>query len=55
MSKEDQEAVKQEIDILNSLSHPNIVSMKEHFEDDGHYCLVMELMNGGEVRTYSSH
>jgi serine/threonine protein kinase len=49
MSKEDQEAVKQEIDILNSLSHPNIVEMKEHFEDDGHYCLVMELMNGGEL------
>jgi serine/threonine protein kinase len=49
MSKEDQEAVKSEIAILGELSHPNIVSMKEHFEDDGHYCIVMELLNGGEV------
>jgi serine/threonine protein kinase len=23
--------------------------MKEHFEDEGHYCLVMELMEGGEL------
>jgi calcium/calmodulin-dependent protein kinase I len=49
MSKEDQEAVKQEIAILETLSHPNIVTMKENFEDDGHYCLVMELMEGGEL------
>jgi serine/threonine protein kinase len=49
MSEQDCEATLKEIKIMNEVDHPNIVKMIEHYEDKGHYCLVMELMQGGEV------
>ena len=47
MSKEDVQCLLTEVDILKSLDHPNIVQMKQLYEDKTHYCIVMELMEGG--------
>lgn len=33
-----------EIEIMKQIDHPNIVKMIDFFEDDTHYCIVMELM-----------
>ena len=51
MSEADVEAIGKEIAIMKEVDHPNIVKMVNHYEDKGHYCLVMELMQGGEVRS----
>lgn len=42
-------ALQNEIDILKTVDHPNIVKLYEIFEDENTYYLVMELMLGGEV------
>jgi len=34
---------------LKHVDHPNIVKLIDVFEDDRHWCLVMELMQGGEL------
>jgi calcium/calmodulin-dependent protein kinase I len=34
---------------MKQIDHPNIVKMIDTFEDEGHYCLVMEMMQGGEL------
>ena len=31
------------------MDHPNIVKFIDVFEDERHWCLVMELMQGGEL------
>ena len=31
------------------MDHPNIVNLIDIFEDERHWCLVMELMRGGEL------
>ena len=49
MSEEDKIAILTEIDILKQIDHPNVVKMIDVFEDERHWCLVMELMEGGEL------
>ena len=49
MTDEDCVALKQEIALLKSLRHPNIITLHEHFEDDAHYYLVTEKCAGGEL------
>ena len=49
MSAEDVTAMQSEIEIMQKVDHPNIVKMFNVYEDEGHYCLIMELMQGGEV------
>jgi calcium-dependent protein kinase len=49
MNAEDIVAMQNEIDIMREVDHPNIVKMLNVYEDKNHYCLVMELMTGGEV------
>ena len=49
MSEEDKAGMETEIEILKSLDHPNIVKLVDVFEDERHWCLVMELMQGGEL------
>ena len=49
MSEEDKANIQTEIEILTSMDHPNIVRLVEVFEDERHWCLVMELMKGGEL------
>eukprot|EP01116_Phalansterium_solitarium_P016217 TRINITY_DN371_c0_g1_i1.p1 TRINITY_DN371_c0_g1~~TRINITY_DN371_c0_g1_i1.p1 ORF type:complete len:565 (-),score=87.88 TRINITY_DN371_c0_g1_i1:695-2389(-) len=41
--------VQTEIDILRLAHHPNVLYIKEMFEDSKHINLVMELVTGGEV------
>lgn len=49
MSDEEKEAMQTEIEILKQLDHPNIVKLLDVYEDERHWCLVMELMTGGEL------
>jgi|TARA_B110000285_G_scaffold137464_1_gene154009 calcium/calmodulin-dependent protein kinase I len=49
MSDEDKAAMTTEIAILKQVDHPNIVKLIDVFEDERHWCLVMELMHGGEL------
>mgnify|MGYP006114861495 FL=1 len=49
MSEEDKLAMQTEIDILKQVDHPNVVKLIDVFEDERHWCLVMELMQGGEL------
>lgn len=46
----DIEDVRREVEIMRHLpAHPNIVSLKDTFEDDANVHLVMELCEGGEL------
>lgn len=38
-----------EIEILKTLDHPNILKLYEFFQDHKRYFLVTELCNGGEL------
>ncbi len=49
MTEEDKVAMRTEIEILKQVDHPNIVKLIDVFEDERHLCLVMELMQGGEL------
>ena len=55
MTEEDIVALHTEFEILKSIDHPNVVQMYSMYEDAQHYCLVMELMEGGQVRTEHKH
>jgi calcium/calmodulin-dependent protein kinase I len=49
IKESDLQAMKLEIDILKQLDHPNIVKLYDVYEDERFICLVMELMQGGEL------
>lgn len=49
MSDTDLAALRQEIEILKQVDHPNIVKLIDIFEDERHVCLVMERLLGGEL------
>jgi len=49
LTDDDKASLMTEIEILKSLDHPNIVNLVDVFEDERHFCLVMELMQGGEL------
>ena len=49
--KVDMDELRQEIDILRRLDHPNIVKVYETFEEEGLFHVVMELCCGGQVET----
>lgn len=34
---------------MANVDHPNVVKLIDTYEDKGHYCLIMELMKGGEL------
>lgn len=38
-----------EIEILTTITHPNVISLKDVFEDEQHVYLVLELVQGGEL------
>jgi calcium-dependent protein kinase len=43
------ESSQNEIEILKKISHPNIISIYEIFEDSKNYYIMTELMSGGEL------
>ena len=49
LSQDDQAGIRTEIEILKQLDHPNIVRLLDVYEDERHWCLVMDLMTGGEL------
>ena len=49
MSDEDKISLETEIEILMQIDHPNIVRLLEVFDERDHWCLVMELMEGGDL------
>jgi len=49
LSPEDNEALSTEVQILESVSHPNVVHLKEVFDTPKVFYMVMEIMKGGEL------
>lgn len=49
MNEEDIAGMQNEISILTQIDHPNVVKLVDTYEDKSHYCLIMELMQGGEL------
>ena len=48
----DNEYIKNELNILKKLSHPNIVRIYEFYESENNYYLINEFCNGGELYNY---
>ncbi|XP_051271338.1 death-associated protein kinase 2 isoform X1 [Dicentrarchus labrax] len=42
-------SVEQEVEILQAVQHPNIVTLKDVFESRAEVVLILELINGGEL------
>lgn len=51
-TKQDQELVKVEIDIMKLCRHPNIVNLLDHFENSDYIFIVMEYIQGGDLAHY---
>ena len=51
-SSMDNELIKNEIDILKKLSHPNIVKIYEFFETNVNFYLINEFCSEGELYNY---
>ena len=49
LSEADDESLKQEVSILGKLNHPNITRLVDFFEEDQHYYVVLEYLDGGEL------
>eukprot|EP00937_MAST-01D_sp_MAST-1D-sp2_P007462 g7462.t1 len=49
LEAEDEEALQSEVSILQDVSHPNIVELKEVFDTPKTFYMVMEVMQGGEL------
>jgi serine/threonine protein kinase len=49
LSKEDEAALKDEIDVLKDLEHKHIIRLYDVFEEPQHYFMVTEKMMGGEL------
>jgi calcium/calmodulin-dependent protein kinase I len=49
LTHEDEVALKDEIDILQELQHPNIIRLYDVFDEKDFYYLVTEKMAGGEL------
>jgi len=41
--------IKNEIDIMNKLDHPNIISLYETYEDKKYIYFIMDICDGGEL------
>jgi calcium-dependent protein kinase len=48
-SAEDHEKLKQEVEILRKLDHPNIIKVYEFYQDSRFFYIVTELCTGGEL------
>lgn len=46
------DGVKRELDILQKLDHPRIVKLKDFYEDDDNYYMLMEFVSGGDLMDF---
>lgn len=51
LTKEDEDALEVEVEVMRRLKHPNLVQFVDYFEDVDYNYLVMEMMTGGELFT----
>mmetsp|Transcript_6567 Transcript_6567/g.6865 ORF Transcript_6567/g.6865 Transcript_6567/m.6865 type:complete len:314 (-) Transcript_6567:432-1373(-) len=49
LPEEDEASLRQEVEILRSLDHPNIVKLLDFFEEDKFFYVVLEFLPGGEL------
>jgi calcium/calmodulin-dependent protein kinase I len=49
LTQEDEEALKDEISVLNELKHQHIIRLYDVFDENQYYYLVTEKMSGGEL------
>lgn len=49
LSQEDEAELIREIEILKVLDHPNIIKVYEYFNSPGHFNIILEYCNGGEL------
>jgi len=49
LSRDDENDVRNEANIMKTLKHPNIIKLKEMIEGHRYFYLVVELMPGGEL------
>lgn len=45
-------AVEREIDILKKINHEYVVGLKDFYEDDNNYYLIMDLVSGGDLMDF---
>lgn len=45
----DSDHLEREIHVMDSIHHPNVLALLEHFEDDDYFYLVMEFCDGGSL------
>merc|ERR1712166_663107 len=55
MEEKDQKKAVLEVNILSTLTHPNIIGYKESYIHDGFLCIVMEHADGGDLFHQISH
>lgn len=49
MSKDDEDAVMQEVRVLKGLHHRNIMQLHDFFEEPNEYYMILEYLKGGEL------
>ena len=49
LPEEDEAALRQEVEIMRSLDHPNIVKLLDFFEEEKNFYVVLECLPGGEL------
>jgi serine/threonine protein kinase len=49
LPEEDENSLRQEVAIMKSLAHPNIVQFIDFFEEDKFFYVVLEFLEGGEL------
>lgn len=49
LQREDELSLRIEVEVLMSLSHPNIVQALDFFEEDDYFYVVLEYLDGGEL------
>ncbi|TDH74351.1 hypothetical protein CCR75_001448 [Bremia lactucae] len=49
LGSQDVGSLKQEVEVMSSLNHPNLVPLLDYFEEDRYYYIVTPLCTGGEL------
>jgi len=49
MSDEDVAGMETEMEIMKQIDHPNILKLYDIYEEENHWCLVLEYMEEGDL------